>query len=136
MHEWAISQNLLNHALAKASEEGASRIRSITVEVGELGQIDLDILRFALGQLKKGTMAESAAIEVTRTEARFSCRRCGHEWAFSETRKQLISEMGQDNPVHYVPDFIYSFMHCPRCDSPDFDITSGRDIRISMEGER
>ena len=135
MHEWAISENLLNHALARAAKEGVSKISRIGIEVGELRQADPDILRFALEQLKKETIAESAQVDVVRIPASFSCRHCGNRWDFSEEKQRLTSEMGSDNPVHYVPDFIYVFMRCPRCDSPDFEIISGRDIGLSVRVE-
>lgn len=136
MHEWAISDSILNSAIDSAHAQGILKMTKIRIGVGELGQIDPDILRFALERLKASTVARAATLEIELIPARFSCRSCENEWEFSQVKAKLISDMGSDNPVHYVPDFIFSFIRCPRCDSPDFKIVSGREMTLSVEGEK
>jgi len=136
MHEWAISESILNSAIDSARAQGILKLTKIRIGVGELAQLEPDILRFALEKIKAGTLAGTAILEIETVPARFSCRSCENEWGFADVKAKLFSDVGKEDPLHYVPDFIYSFMRCPRCDSPDFNITSGRDTSFSVEGEK
>ncbi len=51
MHEWALAESVLSAAVDTAKAQHLKTITDITVEVGELQQIEKEIFLFALTQL-------------------------------------------------------------------------------------
>lgn len=130
MHEWALAEAVISTASQIAEKEGIREITEVRIKVGELQQIELDILDFALSQLKTSKFKKTNFnIEVLK--AKLKCRVCGHQWIFSR------EELGEDaaEAVHFVPEIAHTFIKCPQCDSPDFKILQGRGIWLeSIKG--
>jgi hydrogenase nickel incorporation protein HypA/HybF len=100
--------------------------------MGELQQIETDILEFALSQLKSDKMKD-AKITVETVPAKLKCRVCGQAWTFDE--KKLDKESKE--AVHFVPEIAHTFIKCPKCGSPDFEILEGRGVWLeSVKGEK
>ncbi len=126
MHEWALAESVIYSAIKEAERRGAKKILEIVVVLGELQAIDEEILKYALEELKKGTIAEEARIEMCSEEAEFKCRACGYVWKLSESP---IREEIREN-VHFVPEVVHSFIRCPKCGSRDFEVIKGRGVYI------
>ncbi|MBC7131134.1 hydrogenase nickel incorporation protein HypA [Candidatus Bathyarchaeota archaeon] len=132
MHEWALAEAVVNAVLQIAEREGLKAVNEVTIRIGELQQVELDIFEFALSQLKSGVL-KGARFVFEMVEGRLKCRVCGHEWSFS--REKLDEDSAE--AVHFVPETIHAFVKCPRCGSPDFDVVQGRGVWLeSVKGVR
>jgi len=130
MHEWALAEAVIKTTFQIAEKEGLTEITEVNIRLGELQQVDIDIFRFALSQLKTCKM-EKTQFNIRKAKAKLQCRACGHEWMFSAD--ELNKEARE--AVHFVPEIAHAFMKCPRCGSPDFKIAAGRGVWIeSIKG--
>lgn len=131
MHEWSLAGGIVQTVEDECRKQSIARVQRLELSVGELAQIEVDTLREALAQLKKGTAMSGCRIIIRRERTMMSCRKCMHVWGFSESRKHLSPlENGGDNAVHYLPSSVNAFITCPSCGSPDFDIVSGFGLSI------
>ena len=132
MHEWALAEGVVSAANRVAEEEGLDEITEITVQIGELQQIDHEIFSFAIDQQRTQNM-RGAKLTLETIPARLKCRVCGEEWKF--TLEGLNEEEAE--AVHFVPEMVHVYIKCPRCGSPDFEIIEGRGVWLaSIKGVR
>jgi len=132
MHEWALAEAVVSAASEAAEKEGFREVMEVRVRVGELQQIDKDVLLFALQQVK-GSKLGSAVFKVEEVRARMVCHVCGHVWVFD--RKKL--DEGVVEAIHFVPEVAHAYVTCPRCGSPDFEVVEGRGIwLVDVKGVR
>lgn len=135
MHEWSLAEAVVSKALNVAEKEGAKEISGLEIKVGELQQINLEIFEFALKQLTEGTIAEGAEFEMEPEEAILKCRICDHEWFYDEAEGGISRE--ESEMIHFIPDVAHTYIRCPECQSPDFEIREGRSIKlVSVQLER
>ncbi len=132
MHEWALAEAVVSSTTVAAEKEGLERVVTVNIKIGELQQIDLEIFKFALSQLFSAKY-KNVKIKITRTRATLKCKACGHQW--------LFNKIGLDEHVreaiHFVPEVAHSFIRCPVCTSPDFDVIQGRGVLIeNIIGEK
>ena len=132
MHEWALAEAIIAAAAEVAEKEQLKEVKEITIKVGELQQIEPDILEFALSQLKPARLKNAKfIIEAAKTELK--CRACGNTWVFK--RDKLDEESAE--AIHFVPEIAHTFIKCPKCGSPDFEIVEGRGIWLqTVKGVR
>ncbi len=52
MHEWALAEAVVKTAGEIAKQEGLKQVTEVTVKIGELQDVEREIFRFALAQLK------------------------------------------------------------------------------------
>ena len=132
MHEWALAEAVVSAASEAAEKEGFREVKEVRIRVGELQQIDPEVLMFALQQVK-GPKMEGAVFRVEEERARLSCRVCGCAWVFD--RRKL--DEGMVEAIHFVPEVAHAFVKCPRCGSPDFEVVEGRGVSlVSVKGVR
>lgn len=137
MHEWTIAEGIVSTVLKYAENHEAKKIVKVNLKVGELSQLDVEILKDAIKMLSQGTIMEEAEIVFKIEKASFKCLNCNYTWDFDSVRKKLLEMFcGEnveecDNPVHYVPDLINAFIKCPKCGSPDFEIASGKGVQVA-----
>jgi hydrogenase nickel incorporation protein HypA/HybF len=130
MHEWALAEAVIAAASEIAEKEGLKEVTEVRVKVGELQQIESDILEFALSQLKSGKF-KNAKITIRTVKAELKCRVCGHKWVFS---KDKLDE-GTAEAIHFVPEVAHAYVKCSKCGSPDFEIVEGRGVLLeSIKG--
>lgn len=127
MHEWALAEAVVSSVMEYARSRRASRVRQVVVSLGELQAIDEEILRFALDELRKNTPIPIDDFVLESEEAVFRCRACGYEWRLRE-----VGELGEEvrEFIHFVPEVVHTYLRCPRCGSPDFEVVRGRGVRI------
>ena len=130
MHEWALAEAIISSTTQIAQKEGLKEVREVKIKVGELQQVELDILEFALSELKTAKFRNAKfIIEVVKAELK--CRVCGHTWFFSKNKLDADSS----EAIHFVPETIHAYIKCPKCGSPDFEVIEGRGIWIeSIKG--
>lgn len=80
MHEFSVTQSVLEIAITHAQQAGASRILNISLVVGELSGIVGESVQFYFDILSKGTIAEGAELVFRHVPARFRCLECGTEY--------------------------------------------------------
>ena len=132
MHEWALAEAVITAAQQIAEKEKLREIKEVTIKVGELQQVEQDILRFALSQLKQANF-KNAEFHITKAKTTLKCRVCGHTWLF---KKQKLDEDTAE-AIHFVPEVAHAYIKCPKCGSPDFEITEGRGVWLeNIKGVR
>ena len=123
MHEWALAEAVITAAQQIAEKEKLREVKEVTIKVGELQQIEQEILRFALSQLKPASF-KNAKFRITKAKTTLKCRVCENTWLF---RKQKLDE-GTAEAIHFIPEVAHVYIKCPKCGSPDFEITEGRGV--------
>ncbi|CAB49503.1 hydrogenase nickel incorporation protein HypA [Pyrococcus abyssi] len=129
MHEWALADAIVRTALDYAQKENASKILAIKVVLGELQDVNAEVVEFAMKELLRGTIGEGAEIIFEEEEAVFRCRNCGHEWKLKEVKDKLDERIRED--IHFIPEVVHAFISCPNCGSHDFEVVKGRGVYIA-----
>jgi len=113
MHEFGITENIINIALDKAKEAQASKITQINLVVGELSGFAADCIQFYFDFLSKDTIAEKANLHFESGPGQFRCRNC--------------------SAIFHLKDGEWN---CPECHGRSVEITGGRELYIeSVEVE-
>ena len=108
MHEWALAEAVLTAAQQVAEKEKLKEIREVSIKIGEL-------------------------FHISKAKTRLKCRVCGNTWLFSKNK--LDEDTAE--AIHFVPEVAHSYIKCPKCGSPDFEIAEGRGIWLeSIKGVR
>ena len=132
MHEWALAEAVINAATEFAQKEGLKRVTEVDVKVGELQQVERKIFRFALTQLKPASFRETK-FRIIKARTKLTCRVCGNSWFF---RKEKFDEAVSE-AMHFVPEMAHTYIKCPKCESPDFEIAEGRGVWLqSIKGAK
>jgi hydrogenase nickel incorporation protein HypA/HybF len=137
MHEWALAESILAAAVEAADKEKLKKITEINVAMGELQQIEKDIFQFALDEIIKdqGEKLKAVKINIIDEKSTLKCKNCEHSWNFSDMKNKLNED--ESESIHFVPEVAFVHTRCPKCGSPDFEITSGRGVSItSIKGEK
>ena len=130
MHEWALAEAVVSTTLKIAEEKGLKEIIELKIKIGELQQIDQEILEFALSQLRP-PMLKNAKFNLETVKAELKCRVCNHKCKFNT--KNLNEDVSEF--IHIVPEIAHTYLKCPKCGSPDFEILTGRGVWLdSIKG--
>lgn len=106
MHELSIALALADAATEQIRIHGASRVRTVHVEIGTLTGVDPVLLREAFPAAATGILS-GARLDVVVIAARCRCFDCGE---FQVTADGL---------------------RCPRCGSPAAEILAGRELHLT-----
>jgi hydrogenase nickel incorporation protein HypA/HybF len=132
MHEWALAEAVITAAQQIAEKEKLREVKEVTIKVGELQQVEQSILRFALSQLKPASF-KNAKFRIAKAKTTLKCRVCENTWLF---RKNKLDE-GTAEAIHFIPEVAHVYFKCPKCGSPDFEITEGRGVWLeNIKGVR
>lgn len=113
MHELSLVTSLFEVLEEEARKHGAKRVLSVRLRVGAMSGVVPDLLESAFDMYKKGTIAESAGLEIVVVPVKLRCPDCGGEAVREDT------------------DF-----SCLACGSRRVEIVEGRDLvvdRIELE---
>jgi Zn finger protein HypA/HybF involved in hydrogenase expression len=64
MHEWHVTEELLNQVCAQAKENRINKITKIRVDLGEESHVTEESLRFCFQLLSEKTTAREAVLEI------------------------------------------------------------------------
>jgi len=123
MHEWALAEAVIATTVQIAEKEGLKKVTEVTIKIGELQQIERDILQFALSQLKPAKL-KNTKFRITQAKTQLKCRACGNTWLFQNHKL----DKNTTEAIHFIPEVAHAYIKCPKCNSPDFEITKGRGI--------
>ena len=130
MHEWALAESVIATATQIAEKECLKEITEVEIKIGELQAIERPIFRFAINQIKPESFRKTK-FRITKAKSSLKCRVCATTWLFG--KKKLDKETAE--AIHFVPEVAHTFIKCPKCGSPDFEIVEGRGIWIeSIKG--
>lgn len=135
MHEWALAESVIKTAAEHFKKEKLKKLSEAGVVFGELQAIDKEIFSFALEELVKAEskILTGCKFKVIDEPAAFKCRVCGKEF----TLKSLKKTAAEAEYIHFIPEMAHTFLKCPKCSSPDFEITAGRGVYIKyLTGEK
>jgi len=111
MHEFWVTENILDIALKEAEKAQARKITKINLVVGELSGFVPDCIEFYFDTMSKNTIAEKASLKFELTPAQLRCRDCSRVFEPKESGWQ-----------------------CPQCHSQSVEITGGQKLYLaSME---
>ena len=111
MHEYGLTQNIIDTVCQRASKEGLSAITKIKLEIGSLALIEEQSIRFYFDICRQHTLAQASTLEIHHIAARARCLACGHQTEYGSILAQC------------------------RCGSVRLDWQTGREMTIaSMEG--
>lgn len=114
MHELAVTHEILEIVLRYARRNRVSRVHRITLEIGELSDLEQPWIQRYFDAISRGSLAEGAVIEVETPPCRFHCDACGNEFVMS---------LSADEPVL-----------CAGCGSKEVRMISGAEYKVkSME---
>ncbi len=77
MHEFAISEALLDQLTTMAGQHGWQGLSRVWLRIGLLSGVVPEALEFAFDALAPGTPAEGAKLIMETEPGRFSCVQCG-----------------------------------------------------------
>ncbi len=128
MHEWALAEAIVNSVIKEAQDKNLRKVDLLSIKVGEIQQIDLEVFDFALKELSKDTILDGAKVKYKDYPAILFCNVCGNEWSYRESFEKLKDE--EKEAIHFIPETIHVYIRCPKCKSVDFEIKEGRGIWI------
>jgi len=136
MHEWALAESILVAAVEAAEKEKLKKITEIKIAIGELQQIEQDVFEFALDEIiKDQDQLKDVKITIETEESTLKCNNCDNTWKFSDMKKKLSED--ESEAIHFIPEVTFVHKRCPKCGSPDFEITTGRGVSITqIKGEK
>ena len=107
MHELGITQSIVDIAARTAMEQGAVKVRSVTVEIGELAGVVADAVAFCFDACRQGTLLDQAELIIETIPGKARCGSCGAE-----------------SPIDQ-----YTFA-CPACGAFTLERLQGEELRI------
>ena len=73
MHEYSIVQALVDRIRDAARARGAIAVRRVTVQIGEIAGVDVELLRTAYDLFRVRTICETAPMRIESVAARWRC---------------------------------------------------------------
>lgn len=107
MHELSLAQGIIDIAVSEARKHDAAGVKTIKLRLGEFTGVAREALEFSFEVAKRGTAAESAALEIETVELKTLCRRCG-----------IVGRPTED-----------FCLTCSRCGDP-VEILAGREMQV------
>ena len=107
MHEMSLAESVVCIAEDAAQREGASRVRAVLLDIGQLSHVAPEALAFCFDAVAAGTIVAGARLEIRRLAGSGICRSCGASQAMSE---------------------IYAV--CDSCGSTALEPTAGTEMRV------
>ncbi len=76
MHEYSIVQALVERVAAEARARHATSVHRLSIRIGELSGVEVDLLTTAYATFRERTICEGAELDVHIVAARWECPAC------------------------------------------------------------
>jgi hydrogenase nickel incorporation protein HypA/HybF len=76
VHEYSIARALMDRVEREAHARGATAVGRISVRIGELSGVEVELLRTAYLMCRERTICERAPLDVEVVPAEWVCRNC------------------------------------------------------------
>jgi len=107
LHEMSVAMNIVEIADSFAKEKNASKVISITLDIGELSGVQADAILFCYEACAKGRLAQGSRLEINMIKAMALCADCGEKFS-------------PDNQI-----FI-----CPKCEGLSVKLIAGDELKV------
>jgi hydrogenase nickel incorporation protein HypA/HybF len=107
MHELALAESICDIVAETARQNGAQRVTAIMLEIGALSCVEPEALRFCLGAVTRGGVAENARLEIVATP--------GEAWCMPCATTVPLAALGEA---------------CPHCGSHQLAVSRGDAMRV------
>lgn len=107
MHELALAERVREIVDETARASGARRVAAVRLEVGKMAQVEIDAMRFAFEVVKRGSLADTARLDIVETDGTAWCMRC--------SQALVIARRGDA---------------CPLCGGWQLQVTGGDRMRV------
>lgn len=95
MHEISLVQNLIQQLSELAAENEASKIISVTMEIGPFSGVVVDSFRFGFDILSaESDLAKGAQLVVVSPPARYACTGCGNVLETTDKKPEACPNCG------------------------------------------
>lgn len=138
MHEWSIAEGIVDVLLEIFKNR---KLREVDIKIGELRDLDLDVLRSALNILSESSGLRDLKFNLHVSRARFRCLTCSEEWSLEKALEMVEETVGAGSivieegepelPLHFIPSLIVGLLKCPSCGMMDIAVDSGRELEIT-----
>jgi hydrogenase nickel incorporation protein HypA/HybF len=108
MHEISLIESVVALVEDERRKQDFSRVRMILLQVGALGHVEPDALRFCFDAVTRGTIADGARLKIVTVPGEGSCSAC----------KRVVPLDDR-------------FAACPLCGDPDVRMTAGAELRLA-----
>lgn len=97
MHEYAITQSMVDLVREEAKKAKAKKIDSISIVMGELSSVNAECIAMYFELLTKGTLLESSKLEFEVIPASLICSSCKYEYNKNKSNFECpkCGEMGK-----------------------------------------
>jgi hydrogenase nickel incorporation protein HypA/HybF len=110
MHELPVIKSVLDICLRHATANGARKIVTIELKVGELSDLEPEWMQSYFNFVSKDTIAHGATLKIEKTPLIMQCEACAESFPIK------IKEV--------------KVFECPRCKGKKLKYVSGRDYRV------
>lgn len=107
VHELTLTLQLVDIVEQAARSNGARRVHTVALELGDLAGVEVDALRWCFAAAARGTLVEGAALDIMTLPGRGWCAACTSEHPVSAR-----------------------FDPCPGCGGGPLRITAGTELRV------
>lgn len=107
MHEMSLCESVIRILEDEARRQGFSSVKVVRLEIGRLGHVEPEAMRFCFEAVKQGTLAGDARLEILTPPGQAWCMDCS---------KAVVMEN------RYDP--------CPACGGHRLQVTGGEEMRI------
>jgi hydrogenase nickel incorporation protein HypA/HybF len=97
MHEFSITESMLNLALEKAGQAKARKITRINLVLGEMSGVVGECVQFYFDAISRDTIAAGAQLSFEAQPTKLRCQRCqavfeprDHDWTCPDCREMAI----------------------------------------------
>jgi hydrogenase nickel incorporation protein HypA/HybF len=108
MHELSIALSIVELAEEEARKANASSISKVEVEIGTMAGVEIEALKFCWDSAIEGTIAGKAELVIHSVAGEANCMECGKAF-----------------PIEHF------FAECPHCKSFRYEVTKGKELRVS-----
>ena len=107
MHEMALCESVIGIVEDEARRDGFARVKTVVVELGQLGHVEPEALLFCFEAVSRGTVADGAKLAIERVPGAGWCLDCGKTVPLAER-----------------------FGACPDCGRHHVQMTAGDEMRV------
>ena len=97
MHEMSYVVRFVNLAIQTAEANQAKSVKKITVQVGEMTDVEPYYLKAYYPEAVKNTILEGSELEIETVQAKVYCNECKKEYHPSKENHYLCPECGSGN---------------------------------------
>ena len=143
MHEFSVAMNIVNVCVKSAEQNNAKLIKEVFVSLGDFTLIVEDMLENCFNIAAKGSIAETAKLNMKRTPGTLYCNECSQtsEIWFNEEKEKEEKEDKKSTDIYEegvsaasgVSGYKFlgvNLFQCKHCGSKNTDLTGGKEIKI------